>query len=384
MKSERLGLLVLVPLCLLSLPATAQVPATAEASHADTQHAVVHLSHFTDDLHRAFMALKMAKLMQEGGVQTTLFLDIEGAPRRGQAAVAGNAVGTLSNDTCRALRCVHRGGWKSDYLPALHHGGRDQQPIGTPGGRNRHRGRAGPHFCRGRKDHGLLGSIKGGRSRKGLPGNRSELIPSIQNAENAIPATSPESLALSGVDHFALKGAVSRIHHVLVPATVILTVGLLWAAGRARIPGNDKVRLGVYDNRAIAMAWVRSKYSPLPTKMKELQQAKAERDEKKTQQLNEWGEMLQPLHFQGFGKYPVDEYLDQVQEKLPEVMAQHQLDAIVWMCHSHQDHVTIVDVTPDLMRLFGADDQVIQQAAEMKEHCTPSTLPHSSKWIPRE
>ncbi|MGQ9915577.1 MAG: DsrE family protein [Thermogutta sp.] len=45
----------------------------------ETQSAVVHLSHFTDDLHRAFMALKVANLMQSRGVKTTLFLDIEGA-----------------------------------------------------------------------------------------------------------------------------------------------------------------------------------------------------------------------------------------------------------------------------------------------------------------
>jgi predicted peroxiredoxin len=43
------------------------------------QTSVIHLSHFTDDLHRAFMAMKIAKMMQEGGVDTTLFLDIEGA-----------------------------------------------------------------------------------------------------------------------------------------------------------------------------------------------------------------------------------------------------------------------------------------------------------------
>lgn len=43
------------------------------------QTAVIHLSHFTDDLHRAFMAVKIANLMQGGGVETTLFLDIEGA-----------------------------------------------------------------------------------------------------------------------------------------------------------------------------------------------------------------------------------------------------------------------------------------------------------------
>ena len=51
------------------------------------QQVVIHLSHFTDDLHRCFMALKMANLMQEHGAEVTIFLDLEGvrlAERRQQ------------------------------------------------------------------------------------------------------------------------------------------------------------------------------------------------------------------------------------------------------------------------------------------------------------
>ncbi|QDS94125.1 DsrE/DsrF-like family protein [Roseimaritima multifibrata] len=44
----------------------------------DKQQVVVHLSHFTDDLHRCFMALKVANLMQEHGAEVTIFLDLEG------------------------------------------------------------------------------------------------------------------------------------------------------------------------------------------------------------------------------------------------------------------------------------------------------------------
>jgi predicted peroxiredoxin len=44
----------------------------------DGQKIVVHLSHFTDDLHRSFMALKLGTLMQKAGAQVTLFLDLEG------------------------------------------------------------------------------------------------------------------------------------------------------------------------------------------------------------------------------------------------------------------------------------------------------------------
>ncbi|MGE0827531.1 MAG: DsrE family protein [Candidatus Binatia bacterium] len=39
---------------------------------------VVHLTHYTDDLHAASMALKLANAMQQKGAQVTLMLDMEG------------------------------------------------------------------------------------------------------------------------------------------------------------------------------------------------------------------------------------------------------------------------------------------------------------------
>lgn len=69
--------LMLFAVLLLSL---ARMPAHAEDDKPveKTQQVVVHLSHFTDDLHRCFMALKMANLMQEHGAEVTIFLDLEG------------------------------------------------------------------------------------------------------------------------------------------------------------------------------------------------------------------------------------------------------------------------------------------------------------------
>jgi len=52
--------------------------ADAPESPQDAQKIVVHLSHFTDDLHRCFMAVKLGTLMQKSGAQVTLFLDLEG------------------------------------------------------------------------------------------------------------------------------------------------------------------------------------------------------------------------------------------------------------------------------------------------------------------
>lgn len=55
---------------------TVTTPARNEAKKQ--QQAVVHLSHFTDDLHRCFMAFKLAALMQKSGAEVTVFLDLEG------------------------------------------------------------------------------------------------------------------------------------------------------------------------------------------------------------------------------------------------------------------------------------------------------------------
>lgn len=43
------------------------------------QSVVVHLSHFTDDLHAGFMALKVGNALQKRGAKVTLFIDLEGA-----------------------------------------------------------------------------------------------------------------------------------------------------------------------------------------------------------------------------------------------------------------------------------------------------------------
>ena len=62
----------------LVMVAQSPVHAVEDQPEAKTQSIVVHLSHFTDDLHRCFMALKVANLMQEHGAEVTIFLDLEG------------------------------------------------------------------------------------------------------------------------------------------------------------------------------------------------------------------------------------------------------------------------------------------------------------------
>ena len=63
-------LFALAPVLLLAGPSLADSPSQAPV--------VVHLGHFTDDLHGASMALSIANMLQKRKVPVTLFLDREG------------------------------------------------------------------------------------------------------------------------------------------------------------------------------------------------------------------------------------------------------------------------------------------------------------------
>lgn len=72
----RVGLLG-VSVVIASIGSSAKAEETSKVDGSG-QKVVVHLSHFTDDLHRCFMAVKVANLMQDYGAEVTLFVDLEG------------------------------------------------------------------------------------------------------------------------------------------------------------------------------------------------------------------------------------------------------------------------------------------------------------------
>jgi hypothetical protein len=134
-----------------------------------------------------------------------------------------------------------------------------------------------------------------------------------------------------------------------------------WTAEPAR-----RVRIGTYDNRAIAVAYAPSKYNPVAEKMKEYEKAKADGDEAKQKELKAWGEKHQrQLHRQGFGRAPVDDLLLAVKEKLPEAARRANVDAIVWQC-DYAAEVDVVDVTDELVQLFEPSPRVLKIVAELK------------------
>jgi predicted peroxiredoxin len=77
---KKLALLCVIPTLVTLLVAGIAMSDTQDSKPAaeEPQQIVVHLSHFTDDLHRCFMAIEVATLLQKSGAEVTLFLDLEG------------------------------------------------------------------------------------------------------------------------------------------------------------------------------------------------------------------------------------------------------------------------------------------------------------------
>jgi predicted peroxiredoxin len=89
----------------------------ALAGAPETQQIVVHLKHYTDNLHAALMALTIAEHVQSKGAQVTLMLDLEGvrlADARqpldlqwGQAGTAAKAYDAFVKAGGKVMVCRH-------------------------------------------------------------------------------------------------------------------------------------------------------------------------------------------------------------------------------------------------------------------------------------
>ncbi|MFI5358208.1 MAG: hypothetical protein ACHQ4G_12825 [Opitutales bacterium] len=123
-------------------------------------------------------------------------------------------------------------------------------------------------------------------------------------------------------------------------------------------PAPPKVRIGVYDSRAIAVAAIRSEANA-----RRLEALAAQKDKsvmKALQLLN---------HLQGFSTAPVDEYLDEHREALPKIARDANVVAIVPKAH-HSDPaaVELVDVTDALVELFKPTDKTRDGVRELRKH----------------
>jgi len=151
-----------------------------------------------------------------------------------------------------------------------------------------------------------------------------------------------------------------------------MAVGLvaLTAVGSVQAgDSEDVIRVGVYDNRIVAIAYGNSDYLPVAAKKAELKAAKEAGDSAKIAELETWGPKYQrQLHRQGFGRVPVDDLLAYVGDKIPALAEKLGVDIIAMHCDFTGDNVEVVDVSMELAKLFNPDEKIFEVLGEVKDH----------------
>ncbi|MDD5707593.1 MAG: hypothetical protein PHR35_16855 [Kiritimatiellae bacterium] len=177
--------------------------------------------------------------------------------------------------------------------------------------------------------------------------------------------------------------------------TIVISViaTLCLAAARAGEPApaqaGARPRIGVYDSRAIAVAFMGSpSYQASDGKrmtemMAEHAKAKAAGDTNRVAELEAWGKAQQVrLHQQGFSTAPVDDVLKHIENQMPAIATAADVSAIVskWDKAALARHPSaeLVDVTMELVKAFHPTDRQLKAAIGIQKH-TPISLERAER-----
>jgi len=151
-----------------------------------------------------------------------------------------------------------------------------------------------------------------------------------------------------------------------------------------KTPGS-KVRVGTFDSRALAVAYYRSDAfrRHMEGLKAEYEKAKAAGDEKRVKELEAesssptWPDSGWPpspaqqelIHKQGFSTWPVDNILEQIKGKIPEIAKQAGVDVIVskWDIVYQRSGVEFIDVTDLMVKPFDPNEQTLKIVKELKK-----------------
>lgn len=156
-----------------------------------------------------------------------------------------------------------------------------------------------------------------------------------------------------------------------VLAACVIMTALSLGVHRAEPPAPAKLRIGTYDNRAVAIAYHRSSAADETRKamQAELEQAKKDGQQKRVEQLKRAFDRMQwTAHRQGFGTASVDEAMASVKDKLPDLATKAKVCAVV--CNPDylaMNEVERVDLTDQVVALFAPDEKTLQIVDQMKK-----------------
>lgn len=142
------------------------------------------------------------------------------------------------------------------------------------------------------------------------------------------------------------------------------------AAFGAAPPAPAPIRVGVYDSRAVAVAYAHSEFNDrlIGELVKRRDAAKAARDDAGVKAAEAEGAALQErLHRQGFSTAPIPDILAHVQAELPAIADQAGVDVLVskWDLAWQRSGVELADVTAAMIEPFHPDERVKQIVADL-------------------
>jgi hypothetical protein len=169
---------------------------------------------------------------------------------------------------------------------------------------------------------------------------------------------------------------------VLAGLAVYTTVGAQQSQEKT---SGSKVRVGTFDSRALAIAYYRSEAFRGHTDglRAEYEKAKAAGDEKRVKELEAesssptWPDSGWPpspaqqelIHKQGFSTWPVDNILEKIKGKIPEISKQADVEVIVskWDIVYQRSGVEFVDVTYLMVKLFDPPGGALKNIEEIQK-----------------
>jgi hypothetical protein len=161
---------------------------------------------------------------------------------------------------------------------------------------------------------------------------------------------------------------------VFVLAVLILGVSGMASAAEESAPNAErKIRVGVFDSRAVAVAYGSSKFlqEQYQQLKKAFDQAESSGDKERAERIKAEGKAGQErLHLQGFGTASVKKYLDLVKDKIPAVAKNARVDFIVsqWEVAYQSPAVEVVDITDDLVKGFEPNERTLKIIQDLKIH----------------
>ena len=152
-----------------------------------------------------------------------------------------------------------------------------------------------------------------------------------------------------------------------------VALGVLTGATVSAQSQASKLRVGVYDSRAIAIAYGNS--AEFRESLKPIQaehaKAKKEKNDKRMKEIDARMKLQQRrAHEQGFSTGSVAGILAKEKDSLPGVAKKAGVEVIVskWELNHQSPDVDVVDLTDELVALFHPSEKVLGWVKDLKSH----------------